>query len=146
MDDTKGRIETASVDRIVGYRLRRAQLAVFGRFAQRFAEFDLKPADYSSLVLIADNPGLRPSEIAAALGIQRANFASLAERLVSRGLIERRRAAGDRRARALELTHARRELVGRLRRAQDTFEAELVAELGGEAERDRLLDLLGRLG
>jgi DNA-binding MarR family transcriptional regulator len=145
MDDKRRPIDTSSVEGIVGYRLRRAQMAVFARFMQRFAEADVKPADYSTLVLVADNPGLRPSEVAAVLGIKRANFVALANTLERRGLMVRKRALGDRRAHALQLTPAGRDLVARLRAIQDTFEAELVSELGGIAERDRLLKLLARL-
>jgi hypothetical protein len=38
-----------------------------------------------------------------------------------------------------------REFLARLRHIQAAFEAELVDELGGPAERDRLLALLARL-
>ena len=146
MDDKGRLIDTSSVDGIIGYRLRRAQLAVFSRFMQRFAEADLKPAEYSVLVLIADNPGLRPSEVAAALDIKRANFVALSNSLVRRNLIERRRPPGDRRAHALALTAAGHSLVARLREIQRGFEDELIGRLGGPAERDRLLTLLARLG
>lgn len=146
MDEKRKLIDTSSVDGIIGYRLRRAQMDVFGRFMQRFAEVDVKPADYSILVLVGDNPGLRPSEVAAVLGIQRANFVALANALEARGLITRKQASRDRRAHALDLTPAGREFVARLRRIQDAFETELVAELGGTLERDQLLALLARLG
>jgi DNA-binding MarR family transcriptional regulator len=145
MDDKRKTIDTSGVDGIVGYRLRRAQMTVFARFMQRFAESTLKPADYSTLVLVADNPGLRPSQVAAVLGIKRANFVALANALEARGLIERRQLAADRRAHALALTPMGREFLARLRHIQAAFEAELVDELGGPAERDRLLALLARL-
>lgn len=146
MNDKRRSIDTSGVDGIIGYRLRRAQIAVFGRFLERFAEAEVKPADYSVLVLIADNPGLRPSQIAAALGIQRANFVALANALEARGLIDRTQASADRRAHALDLTPAGRALVGRLRAIQEAFETELVDELGGPEARDSLLALLARLG
>jgi DNA-binding MarR family transcriptional regulator len=145
MDEKRKGIDTSGVDGIIGYRLRRAQMAVFARFLQRFAETELKPADYSTLVLVADNPGLRPSQVAAVLGIKRANFVALANSLEARGLIDRKQMSADRRAEALRLTPAGHDLVTRLRRIQEQFEAELVGELGGTAERDRLLALLARL-
>lgn len=146
MDDKRRTIDTSGVDGIVGYRLRRAQVAVFARFMQRFAEVDLKPADYSTLVLVADNPGLRPSQVAAVLGIKRANFVALANALEARGLIDRKQMSADRRAHALALTPSGRRLVDRVRKIQERFEAELVEELGGAVERDRLMTLLARLG
>lgn len=139
-------LDTSSIDDVIGYRLRRAQLAVFTRFAARFAEAKLKPADYSALVLIADNPGSKQTAIAAALGIKRANFVALTEGLAQRGLIERRQPASDRRSHALHLTPEGEKLVAAIRKMQQQFEAEIVAELGGVAARDTLVALLKRLG
>jgi len=139
-------IDTSGIDGIIGYRLRRAQMAVFARFMKRFAAAGIKPAEYSVLILAADNPGLRPSDMAAALGIQRANFVALAAGLEERGLIERRAAEADRRSHAIHLTPAGAKMVRDIRMIQDKFEAEFVAELGGPAERDLLLKLLEKLG
>jgi DNA-binding MarR family transcriptional regulator len=139
-------INTAGIDRIVGYRLRRAQLAVFAQFLRRFAEIELKPADYTVLALIADNPGIRPSQVASVLGIQRANFVVLAAGLENRGLIERRAAPQDRRSHALFLTTEGEKIFAAARQVQDAFEAELVERLGGESRAAHLLALLAKLG
>lgn len=139
------RFRTSSVDSIVGYRLRRAQLKVFQQFNQHFSEFELRPAEFSILALVADNPGSTQSEIADALGIKRANFVALINGLEARELIERRPAAGDRRSHALFLTAAGDRLMPAISSAQAQFEAEWVARLGGAAARDSLLALLDRL-
>lgn len=129
----------------IGYHLRRAQLAVFQDFTASFAELDLRPAEFSVLTLIARNPGLKQGEVAALLGIQRANFVALMDRLESRGLARRRRSETDRRAYGLWLTPEGEETAGRMMQLWQAHEARWVAKLGGAAERDRLLDLLGRL-
>jgi DNA-binding MarR family transcriptional regulator len=130
---------------IVGYRLRRAQLAVFQRFLTAFADLGLRPAEYSVLVLIADNPGRKQTEIAEVLGIKRANFVTLINELEARGLTERRTSPGDRRANALHLTTEGRAFLTKARAAHDLFEATCVDRLGGPGERDRLFELLDRL-
>ena len=70
MDEVKTpagkRFKAEAVSGIVGYRLRRAQLHIFQHFALHFAEFDLRPAEFSVLALIADNPGSKQTEIAVA--------------------------------------------------------------------------------
>lgn len=142
---TRQRFETASVNGIIGYRLRRAQLAVFQQFAVRFAEFDLRPAEYSVLALIDANPGCKQTEIAHALEIKRANFVALIKGLDGRGLIERRQPAGDRRSDALFLTPEGKQFVARAGAVQAAFEADCIARLGGEKARDQLMALLGRL-
>jgi DNA-binding MarR family transcriptional regulator len=138
-------LRTEATTGIVGYRLRRAQLAVFQRFLAEFEDLDLRPAEYSVLVLIDENPGRKPSEIAEVLGIKRANFVSLINGLEDRGLTERRLTPGDRRANALHLTARGRTFLNKARVTQDAFEAACVKRLGGPAERDRLLELLDRL-
>ena len=149
MDDVKAparkRFRTDTVSGIVGYRLRRAQLHVFQQFNLHFAEFDLRPAEFSVLALIADNPGSKQTEIAHALGIKRANFVALISGLDARGLTERRLLAGDRRSHALFLTALGARTMTKLSKAQADFEARWVAKLGGREARDQLLALLDRL-
>ena len=62
------------LDEYVGYALRRAQIAVFEEFIREFEPLDLRPAQFSVLLVIHRDPGLNQSEVAARLGIQRANF------------------------------------------------------------------------
>jgi DNA-binding MarR family transcriptional regulator len=143
--ETKGAIDTAPVTGIVGYRLRRAQLHIFQQFIERFADHEIRPAEYSVLSLIAANPGRKQTEIAAVLGIKRANFVALVAGLDGRGLVDRRAKHGDRRSHALYLTEAGRALLEEIDRRQAEFEAECISRLGGEAERDQLVRLLDRL-
>ncbi|MBI4921086.1 MAG: winged helix-turn-helix transcriptional regulator [Devosia nanyangense] len=149
MDDVKTpvrkRFKTETVSGIVGYRLRRAQMHIFQQFNLHFAEFDLRPAEFSVLALIADNPGSKQTEIAHALGIKRANFVALINGLEARGFTERRLPAGDRRSHALFLTSLGKEMMTRLRKTQSEFEARWVTRLGGPEARDQLLALLDRL-
>ena len=129
----------------MGYLLRRAQLAVFQDFIQSFAELDLRPAQFSALVAIRDNPGRKQSEIAAALAIKRANFVALMDELERRGLAIRRKADGDRRSHALHLTEAGGATLARAERVLAEHEARLSAQLGGDADRDAMLAMLRRL-
>lgn len=137
--------DTATVSGIVGYRLRRAQVAVFQQFMARFAEFGLTPAEYSVLALIGSNPGSKQTEIGDALGIKRTNFVALINGLEQRGLTERQQLAGDRRANALFLTAAGADFIARANAVQVEFEAEMVERLGGRVARDQLIALLDRL-
>ena len=143
--ETDDAIDTAGTSSIIGYRLRRAQLKVFQRFLAVFDELSLRPAEYSVLVLIADNPGRKQTEIAEVLGIKRANFVALVHEMEERGLVERRPAADDRRANALHLTKAGKAFLGRARAVHDEMEQNLVERLGGPKARDALLGLLDRL-
>lgn len=138
-------LDLSALTSIVGYPLRRAQLAVFEDFNRRFAALQLSPAQYSALVVIAANPGRKQSEIAGALGIQRPNFVAMMDELERRGLAERLRTPVDRRSRALALTAAGAALVARARRVQAEQEKE-VERLIGRQGREQLVAALARLG
>ena len=80
-------LDLSALTSIVGYPLRRAQLAVFEDFNRRFAALKLSPAQYSALVVIDANPSRKQSEIAGALGIQRPNFVAMMDELERRGFV-----------------------------------------------------------
>jgi len=94
--------------------------------------------------VLRHNPGLRATQVAAALGIKRTNFVPLLDGLEARGLAERRRVKGDRRASALFLTEQGAETLGRLERRVAAHEAKFAARLGPNGPT-QLLSLLQRL-
>jgi DNA-binding MarR family transcriptional regulator len=128
----------------VGFVLHRIKIAVFAEFIASLSELDLKPAQYSLLEVVDANPGLRQSEAAAALGIQKANFVGLVRKLEHRSLLQRRRSVADRRSYALHLQPGGRRLLAEARALHDAHESRLSARLGSGG-RERLLLLLTRL-
>lgn len=142
--EAAGELDLSGLTGVVGYTLRRAQLAVFEDFIRRFSGFDLKPAQYSALLVIGDNPGRKQSEIAASLGIQRPNFVAMLDELERRGLAERTRSATDRRSHAVILTEAGQRLLAAARAEQNRQEEDL-GRLLGPGGRDTLVALLDRL-
>ena len=142
--DPAGPLDMSALTTIVGYPLRRAQLAVFDDFNRRFAALALSPAQFSTLALIGANPGRKQSEIAGALGIQRPNFVAMMDELERRGLAERLRTPADRRSRALALTPTGEALVARARRDQAEQETEIERLIGGTS-RELLIAALTQL-
>lgn len=134
-----------SLERIIGYKLRRAQLAVFQDFLDSFSQMELRPAEFSVIAIVARNPGLKQAAIAQMLAIKPANLVALIDGLQKRSLIERRKGDTDRRTYALFLTDAGERFVARMFGTWRQHEDRLIERLGGTAERDRLLDLLDRL-
>jgi DNA-binding MarR family transcriptional regulator len=128
----------------VGFMLRRIQTTVFADFIASLGELDLRPAQYTLLEVIDANPGLRQSDAASALGIQKANFVALVSELERRALVQRRRSSADRRCYALHLQPRGRRLLEAARGRHDAQESRLGALLGVH-ERQRLLTLLNRL-
>ena len=126
---------------LIGYNLRRAQLAVFQDFGRAVAGLELSPAQFTVMHLLRHNPPLRSAQLAAALGIKRANFVVLLERLERGGLVERRRDARDGRAATLHLLPEGEELVREAERRVRAHERRIARRLepGGGATLLRLL-------
>jgi len=128
----------------VGYALRRAQLSTVAKFVAALREVDLRPTQFAVLTMIKENPGVRQSEVCAALGIKKANFVPLLNELQRRGYAVRRAGVADRRSSALHLTPAGESVLARARQLHDLYEAGLAARLGPRG-RTQLLSLLNRL-
>src|SRR5262249_1434175 len=109
--------ETQSVDlgRLVGhlgYFVRRSQIWIFQDFIRRLGEVDIRPAQYSVLLVIEANDGLSQSALSQTLGIERARLVRLLDSLEARKFVQRRRSRSDRRSQLLSLTaHGRSALA-----------------------------------
>lgn len=125
----------------VGYLVRRAQVTIFQRFFELFAEADIRPVQYSILTVIESNPGLSQKQLAAALGIKKTNLVGLIDELEARGLARRTPAENDRRSHALHLTPKGTVLLARLHR-MDASLNHRISRMMSAAERRRLCDIL----
>lgn len=138
-------VDFSPIDDAVGYRLRRAQLAVLQDFNEAFAARGLRPADYFVLLILSKNPGLKQSEVAEALGIQRANFVAIVDGLEQKGMAERRKSDADRRVQSLYITAGGRSYLDEIQPIVREHEERVIARLGGREAQDQLNALLGKL-
>ena len=136
---------TTNIEEGIGYWLRRAQQTVLHDFTETFVPYDLRPAEFSLLMLLASQPGIKQSDAAEILGIQRANFVALVDSLQQRGLAERRKPESDRRVQSLFLTRQGTDFVVETSGKWRQHESRMISRLGGLEERDQLVDLLTRL-
>ena len=141
MNERRKPIDLGPLPELIGYVLRRAQLAVFQDFFAAFARFDIRPAQFSVLTVIERNPGLTQSQVAEALGIKRTNFVGMVDELEKRGLAERRQTARDKRSYALNLTADGAALMRKLKPVLKAHESRMIAKIG-EDGRDALTALL----
>jgi DNA-binding MarR family transcriptional regulator len=128
-----------------GYWLRRAQIAVFQDFFRTFRPFDIRPAQYSVLTIIEQNPGLTQTQVAEALGIQKANFVAMIKELEARGLARRKPGKRDKRSYGLFLTEAGLRLMTDMHAASAAHEARVRAALGDEKYRAMMDGVRGLL-
>ncbi len=138
------RSHNGSLDRSLGYAIRRAQIRAYQMFADFMDDFKIRPAQFALLVFIHENPGVTQSVAGTALAIEKANLAGLLMEIHPRGVIERKSLAADRRAYSLHLTASGRKLVRKLLKRHERYEHALAHSLG-PGDRQRLLLLLGKL-
>jgi DNA-binding MarR family transcriptional regulator len=143
-EPVSGGVDIGDLAHFIGYALRRAQIAVFDDFIRSLAEIDIRPAQFSVLMVVGRNPGLKQSQIGAALGIQRTNLVAMIDELEHRGLARRERPPSDRRSHALVLTKAGEACLAAALTLHAKHERRMVDKLGAEGS-GRLLDLLARL-
>ena len=139
------RLKLGELNDHVGYFLRRLQVALFKDFIQTLAPMDVRPAQYSVLILIAANPGRSQATIGRGLSVERARLARMLHELERRKWIERRPSAGDGRSHSLFLTGAGEKALARIKALTARHEAQMV-ELIGPKRRTLLLELLREFG
>jgi len=88
--------------------------------------------------------GLRMQELSRRLMVTGGNVTGLTRQLVAEGLVDRRRADGDRRVQVIRLTAKGRKTFDAVAVAHERWVVELFGGLKAD-ERDRLHGLLGRL-
>lgn len=90
------------LDTLLGYRLRRASMAMMADLLAVLTPLGLSAGEASFLILVGANPGCRQSDVGRALEIKRANLTPLVARMKARGLVAD--APIDGRSRSLTLT------------------------------------------
>ena len=138
-------VDLSQLTELVGYQLRRAQIAVFDDFIRSFAAHEIRPTQYGVLTAIDSNPGSSQAAIAQSLGIKRSNFVKLIDEFERRKFVVRRQVADDRRANALHLTRAGQNELAMLHEIRVAHEARIASLVGGEGECRLLLQQLRRL-
>jgi len=138
-------LQLGALNRHLGYFLRRLQVAVFKDFIRTLAPMDVRPAQYSVLLLVEANPGRSQAAIGHALHIERARLARMLHVLEQRKWIERHPADGDGRSHSLFLTREGGKALARIKELAARHESQ-TAELVGRKRRMVLMDLLREFG
>jgi DNA-binding MarR family transcriptional regulator len=132
------------LDELLGYSLRRAQVALFQAFHQATRGMDITPPRFTALVIIGANPGLSQSVLGRVLGIARSGAMLLTDWFETRGLVERKRRPNDERAWGLHLTRRGEQFVARMKARVLEHDLKKARTLS-DKERRELLRLLEKL-
>ena len=143
-DSAPATIGFAGLDKLFGYRLRRAQGAVHRDYLATLAELKLTQKQTAVMWLVMANPGVAQGAIGGVLGMDRATMMALVNRLEARGLLQRRHSTFDARRRELHATAAGLRLMEQVRARIGQHE-ERMKRMFSTAELRTLERLLKRL-
>ena len=140
----KSRVDDSGLRQFAGYHLKRAYNVLRSDLAKKLEPLGLRITTYSSLILIVDNPGIRQSELAAALDIERPNMVVILDDLEQKGWINRERLETDRRAYALFATLTGKRVCEKAVQQDRLHEAKVLGGLEPK-EIQRLIEALNKI-
>lgn len=127
-----------------GFVLRIAQLVAFDRFFEIFGESEIKISEFTVLLAIAENPGVRQGVVANVLKIKWSNMTKLVRTLEARDLIGRHIPPNDRRSVELRVTNAGRAQIKAVTDHMYESDRQALSMLSDE-ENQQLLHLLRKV-
>ncbi len=137
-------IDYSILPELLGYQLRLSQIAVFRDFADSAGDSRISPSLFGVLVILDANPGLKQTELAEAVRLDRSTVVSVIDKLERQQLVQRKRVEGDRRTNALALTAEGQALLKQLLPRIREHDQRISQELSGD-ERETLIRLLAKV-
>ena len=138
------RVDFARLTGYLGYQLRQAQTASFRDLAESFADLNLTPGEFSLLTLVEANPDIRQTDLVRIYGLDKSTLSVAVNRLIQRGLVDRRQLPEDRRFHGLSLARAGRDLLRTATTLVEDQEDRMAAALAPE-DRKTVMAALGRI-
>ena len=143
---TRHRIDHSSMQHLLGYALAQARVATTKAFFDAVGgPLQLRPVEFSLLMLLRDNDGVTQRDLVGALNLNAPNLTTLVTRMQERGLLSRERSDSDRRAQLIRLTAEGVELAAQAHSAASTMETD-IRKRYTPGEWALLLELLHRSG
>jgi DNA-binding MarR family transcriptional regulator len=140
-----GNLDLEALTSSLGYLLRRLQLAYKTHFLREARSNVVQPRYVGAMYVIGLNPGVTPSQMSAALGLDAVQTALMLNALEERDLVVRRLSATDGRSRAVHLTPAGRRMFAKLQVVAKRVEQDFVSTALTRQETAQLISLMARL-
>lgn len=129
---------------VLSFLAHRLNQVCLGAHAEIWDPEDLNRIQYATLAILHASPGIDQQTLADRLSIDKATTSQAVERLVRRGLVDRRPDAANRRANVLLLTPEGRALRERLGPHARAANQRIMSSLAPE-EREKLIELMTRI-
>lgn len=142
-DDAGAPLAPGLTENFLGPRVRVLWNLLSARMLEALEPFGLKTGAFSTLALIAANPGCSQTALARALGMDKSAVVPIIDDLEQRGLARRVRSSEDRRRHALEVTDAAQAMMDRMTAAVSAVGRPIRQAMTPE-EYQQMLSLLER--
>jgi len=129
----------------LGFWLRRLSDTVAGRLEQVLAEHGVTVSQWDVLISVHRGDATTASQVAAIMNIDPGAVSRLVDRLVAKGLMERRPAPSTRRSFLLVLTEKGRKLVPELSRTVDAHDVHFFGDLRPERREELITTIVNLL-
>jgi len=129
---------------LLGYNIRRAQIALWRDLIRTVGEGEIRPALFSLMILVEANPGVAQIDIANQLNIDKATVVGLVRRLQKRQCVVCQQSTVDRRRQGIYLTERGQKELNKLRQEMLDHEARFT-QLYSAQELAQLFALLRRM-
>lgn len=133
------------LDQLIGYAVRRAQIRLYEDFADATQPWNITTQRFSAMTLIHNNPGIKPTELARAMGIARSGVVIILDWLESAGYVYRLGEQADKRTLALSLSDDGKQMLAEVSAVVAEHDARIASKLSADEKR-QLMSLLERLG
>jgi DNA-binding MarR family transcriptional regulator len=133
---TEQPLNKKTLEDLLGFQLRRAQIKLFQHFKSSMTDLDITPGQAGVLILIESNPGISQAALARALEIERATLGETINGLEQKHWVERRKSLSDGRSHALYLSKHGEKLMNTLHTTINSHENKVSANLNKNEYRD----------
>lgn len=137
-------LDISRLDHLIGLRTSLADAKLRRAFHKGMQRFNLRPVDFTILVLLAANDAVNQKMLCRALDVSPPGLAVILDRLQARQLLVRERNEADRREHRLLLTGEGAALAREAEQASHAIEAEVLERLT-PGERLLLSELLDKM-
>lgn len=144
MKDKTNNIDRGILPDLIGYHVRLAQVAIFRDFVATLRDYEMTPTHFGTLVIINNNPGIKQTDLATAIQIDRSTVVPLIDKLESEGMVTRERLTNDRRTNALRITDDGQRLLERLIPMVRAHEQNIFKNLTKD-EQNQVIRLLNKI-
>jgi DNA-binding MarR family transcriptional regulator len=116
-------INVGLLPNLLGYNVRRAQIALWRDLTRSLGEIKVRPAEFSLMILVEANPGIAQIELATQLDVDKATIVGVIDQLQRQKWVARKQSTVDRRRQGIFLTALGQRELHRLRQIMIEHEA-----------------------